>query len=148
MGNDNSNTHVANATGKPLRIYYHVEKMRLNELVVEGGAEIGGSVSNSGASLDGKVSSKVKSVFKPDSRVRYIRLPANDYCKFSGEGELFVCVFVEDNHNEKSCVDTISINFHVPSDRSFIVTANHNIKYQKYGAGLWIDDLGYDHRPK
>uniref|UniRef100_A0A0E9Q965 Uncharacterized protein n=1 Tax=Anguilla anguilla TaxID=7936 RepID=A0A0E9Q965_ANGAN len=39
----------------------------------------------------------------------------------------------------------ISQNFFIPSNRSFIVTANHNIKFQKYGANIWEDEQGHNH---
>ncbi|KAF4115147.1 hypothetical protein G5714_002636 [Onychostoma macrolepis] len=149
MGNETSrsNTYVANATGKHLRIFYEVDKMRLEELVTNVGAEIGGTASKTEQSVSGKISTDMKMIFKPDSRIRYIRLPVNDTCKFAGEGTIYASVLVEDECDNKNCTDVICLNYHIPSDRSFIVTANHNIKLQKYGASIWVDEAGNNHHP-
>ncbi|KAG7488332.1 hypothetical protein MATL_G00032700 [Megalops atlanticus] len=144
MGSDvsRSNTHVANASGVPIRVYYSVDRMRLEEVVQE--VQVGGSVSSSGEA-SGSVSSGVKLVFKPDSRIRYLRIPVADFGKISGEGAIYVSVFVESCSCSDHCLKTISENFHIPSDRSFIVTENHNIRFQKYGASIWVDEQGIRH---
>lgn len=149
MGNETSrsNTHVANATGKNLRIFYEVDKMRLEELVINVVTEIGGTASKTEQSGSGKISTDTKMVFKPDSRIRYLRLPKHDSCNFAGEGTLYASVLVEDECNHKNCLEVICLNYHIPSDRSFIVTANHNIKLQKYGASIWVDESGNRHHP-
>lgn len=149
MGNETSrsNTHVANATGKHLRIFYGVDKMRLEEMVINVGGEIGGTASKTEQSVSGKISTDLKMVFKPDSRIRYIRLPERETCNFAGEGTIYASVLVEDENNNKNCADVICLNFHIPSDRSFIVTANHSIKLQKYGANIWVDEDGNNHHP-
>ncbi|KAL7837099.1 hypothetical protein SRHO_G00268100 [Serrasalmus rhombeus] len=136
-----SNTHVANATDKALRIYYQTSQMTLEELVVN--ADAGFGYSGSGFSAHGNVSTK--SVFKPDSRVRYIRLPPKEFTNFAGEGKLFASVLVEDKRDPKVFLKCICMNFHVPCDRSFIVTASENIKLQKYGANIWVDENGVNH---
>ncbi|KAL6464300.1 hypothetical protein MHYP_G00266170 [Metynnis hypsauchen] len=136
-----SNTHVANATDKAIRVYYHTTKMTLQELVVNADAGIG--YSDSSVSAKGNVSSTM--VFRPDSQVRYLRLPSREYTNFAGEGELFASVLVEDKNNPEVYLRCICMNFHVPSDRSFIVTASENIKLQKYGANIWIDEDGIRH---
>lgn len=148
MGNETSrsNTHVANATGKHLRIFYGVDTMKLEEMVINVGAGIEGKASKTEKSVSGHISTDVKMVFKPDSRIRYIHLPQNETCNFAGEGTIYASVLLEDEKDEKTCSGVICQNFHVPSDRSFIVTANHTIKLQKYGASLWIDEEGHDHR--
>ncbi len=53
MGNETSrsNTHVANATGKHIRIFYGVDKMRLEEMVINVGGEIGGTASKTEQSV-------------------------------------------------------------------------------------------------
>ncbi|KAG9332002.1 hypothetical protein JZ751_016278, partial [Albula glossodonta] len=43
------------------------------------------------------------------------------------------------------CEKQISENFYIPGDRSFIVTANHSIRFQKYGASIWEDEDGIRH---
>ncbi|KAF4115148.1 hypothetical protein G5714_002637 [Onychostoma macrolepis] len=128
MGNETSrsNTHFANATGKHLRIFYEVDKMRLEELVINVGEEIGSSW---------KISTDAKMVFKPDSRIRYLRLPKYETCNFAGGGTIYASVLVEDENDNKNCIDVICLNYHIPSDRSFILTANHNIKLQKTSRG-------------
>ncbi len=148
MGNETSrsNTHVANATGKRIRIFYGVDKMRLEEMVINVGADWRHSIKTE-QSVSGKISSDVKMVFKPDSLIRYIRLPKNETCNFAGEGTIYASVLVEDDNNNKNCAEVICLNFHIPSDRSFIVTANHSIKLQKYGASYWVDEDGNNHRP-
>ncbi|KAL4597561.1 complement C3-like, partial [Arapaima gigas] len=140
MGNTvaNSNTHVANASGRPARIYYSVDKMRLEEMVIQEGSEIGISTDRISAAL----SSGLKLIFKRDSRIRFVRIPVSDFIKISGEGNLYVSVFVESDSNPEKCLDAISINFYIPSDRSFIVTPNHGIRFQKYGASIWEDEYG------
>ncbi|KAL6464303.1 hypothetical protein MHYP_G00266200 [Metynnis hypsauchen] len=136
-----SNTHVANATDRYLRIYYETSKMTLDELVVN--VDAGFNFSDSSAS--GNTNTSTKMVFKPDSRVRYIRLPPKEYTNFAGEGELFASVLMEDKHDPKVYLKCICLNFHVPCDRSFIVTGSENIKLQKYGANVWVDDEGKNH---
>ncbi len=121
--------------------------MRLEEMVINVGAEIGGTASKTEQSVSGKISSDVKMFFKPDSRIRYIHLPENETCNFAGEGTIYASVLVEDDNDNKNCVEVICLNFHIPSDRSFIVTANHSIKLQKYGASYWVDEDGNNHRP-
>ncbi|KAG7488331.1 hypothetical protein MATL_G00032690 [Megalops atlanticus] len=144
MGSDvsRSNTHVANATGKPIRVYYSVDKMRLEEIVQEIGAELGASSSKE---VSGKISSSTKMVFKRDSLIRYIRIPVADFAKFAGEGTLYASVFVESSTCSDDWEKTICLNFHIPCDRSFIVTENHNIRFQKYGASIWEDEHGVRH---
>ncbi|KAL7843724.1 hypothetical protein AOLI_G00252360 [Acnodon oligacanthus] len=122
-----SNTHVANATDQHLRIYYQTAKMMLEDLVVK--AEAGEGYSSSSFSAQEKFSSTM--AFKPDSQVHYIPLPPKQYINIAGEGELFVSVLVEDRKTKNTCPKCICLNFHVPCDRSFIVTANENIKFQK-----------------
>ncbi|KAL7837094.1 hypothetical protein SRHO_G00268050 [Serrasalmus rhombeus] len=136
-----SNTHVANATDKHLRIYYQTSKMTLEELVVKADAGLGFSNST----VSGNVNTSTTMVFKPDSRVRYLRLPPREFTNFAGEGELFASVLVEDKTNPEVYLKCICMNFHVPSDRSFIVTASENIKLQKYGASVWVDENGVRH---
>lgn len=146
MGGSGSHTHVANATGKPIRVYYSVETMVLSEMVMEvtGGMEVSaGAASSVGGKISGSTSTKM--VFKPDTRVRYIRIPNRDFSKFSGEGVLFASVFVENPSKSGECLDTICSNFRVPDDKSFIVTKNHNIHFQKHGADLWEDEQGNKH---
>ncbi|KAL7837095.1 hypothetical protein SRHO_G00268060 [Serrasalmus rhombeus] len=135
-----SNTHVANATDKHLRIYYQTSKMVLEDLVVQ--AEAGEGYSSLSFSAEGNVSSTM--VFKPDSQVHYIPLPPKQYINIAGKGELFASVLVEDRKTN-TCLNYICLNFHVPCDRSFIVTASENIKLQKYGANVWVDESGQNH---
>lgn len=149
MGNEssNSNTHVANATGKHLRIFYKVDKMKLEEMVVYEQVGIGGTASKIEPSLSGNMSISVRKVFKPNTDVHYFHLPQNETCNIPGQGAIHASVLLEDEKDENICSDVICLNFPVPHDRSFIVTANYTIKMQKYGAGLWIDEDGINHRP-
>ena len=148
-----SNTHVANAVGKPLRIFYEVDKMRLEEMVIkyDAGIQAKGETSSSDKSatgdslnVNGEISASYSGTFtfKPDSRVRFICVPIGECLDFAGEGSLYVSVFVEEC--EKSC-SQICQNFLIPCNRSFIVAADRSILFQKYGESPWIDELGVNH---
>ncbi|KAJ8371838.1 hypothetical protein AAFF_G00299330 [Aldrovandia affinis] len=123
-------THVANASGKPIRVFYSPDSLTLEEIEVKFGT---------------KASAEAKMSMKRDSRIRYIRIPANDFGKIVGEGAIYVTVFVENGADDDDDCLNISQNFHIPYNRSFIVTANHNIKFQKYGANIWVDEQGNRH---
>ncbi|XP_064194124.1 uncharacterized protein LOC135256346 [Anguilla rostrata] len=135
-------THVANASGGPLRVYYSTDKMTLEEIEVVYGTKAGGSKSEG---LSFSASTETKMQLKRDTRIRYIRIPTWDFGKILSEGNIYVTVFVENRSYDDDDCGMISENFFIPSDRSFIVTANHNIKFQKYGASLWEDEGGYSH---
>ncbi|KAJ8397441.1 hypothetical protein AAFF_G00437170 [Aldrovandia affinis] len=143
MGNavDRSNSYVANATGKPIRIFYSVDRLRLEEMVVN--MKAGVEVSMEAASMS--ASGDMKSVFKLDSRHRYVRIPVGSFVQIAGEGAVYASVFVESSSNSNDCKDTITLNFHIPCDRSFIVTKDHSIRFQKYGDSIWVDDQGIRH---
>lgn len=146
MGNEvgRSNSYVANATFKPLRIYYSVEKLRLEEMVVDTSVGVDASTDKT-ASIS--ASANVKTVFKLDTRIRYVRIPIGSFIQIAAEGELYASVFVEDKSDSDHCTETITVNFHIPCDRSFIVTKDGSIRFQKYGASIWEDEQGirYDH---
>ncbi|MGH0168462.1 UNVERIFIED_CONTAM: hypothetical protein FKN15_054067 [Acipenser sinensis] len=144
----NSSTHVANATGKPLRVYYEVESMKLEDIVLNVSGSSGGTLGPA-PTATANVSTTTNMVFKPDSRIRYIRLPVDETCKFSGEGKLYASVFVEDKQKRASCNKIICKNYKIPRNRSFIVTANHNIKFtKKKSEDRWIDEDGINHKPQ
>uniref|UniRef100_A0A0E9T7D3 Uncharacterized protein n=1 Tax=Anguilla anguilla TaxID=7936 RepID=A0A0E9T7D3_ANGAN len=67
---------------------------------------------------------------KRNTRIRYIRIPTRDFGKILGEGNIYVTVFVENRSYDDDDCKMISQNFFIPSNKSFIVTANHNIKFQ------------------
>lgn len=146
MGNNvaNSNSHIANATGMPLRVYYSVDRMRLEEMVVEVALGVEGSPSGE---VTGSANVGTQLVFRRDSRIRYIRIPSGEYTKIAGEGAIYVSVFVENCNCSDHCEKNISLNFHIPSDRSFIVTRNHQLKFQRYGESIWLDEDGIRHSP-
>ncbi|KAG5849787.1 hypothetical protein ANANG_G00075420, partial [Anguilla anguilla] len=136
-------THVANASGGPLRVYYSTDKMTLEEIEVVYGTKAGGSKSEG---LSFSVSAETRMRMKRDTRIRYIRIPTWDFGKILSEGNIYVTVFVENRSYDDDDCGMISENFFIPSDRSFIVAANHNIKFQKYAASIWEDEQGYNHR--
>ncbi len=80
--------------------------MRLEEMVINVGAEIGGTAL-------GKISTDLKMDFKPDFRIRYIHLPENKTCNFAEEGTIYASVLVEDDNNNKNCADVICLNFYI-----------------------------------
>ncbi|KAG5849824.1 hypothetical protein ANANG_G00075800 [Anguilla anguilla] len=129
-------TYVANASGGPLRVFYSTDRMTLEEIEIVYGISAGGSLFS--------VSTETRMRMKRDTRIRYIRIPTWDFGKILGEGNIYVTVCVEYCSN---CGDygMISENFFIPSDRSFIVARNHNIKFQKYAANIWEDEGGYNH---
>ncbi|KAJ8278231.1 hypothetical protein GJAV_G00085360 [Gymnothorax javanicus] len=135
-------TFVANASGRPLRVYYSSDRLTLEEIEIVFGTRASGSKSEG---LGLSVSMEAKMAMKRDTRIRYIRIPVNDYSKILEENPIFVTVFVEDKPNSDECLN-IAENFHIPSDRSFIVTANHNLRFQKYGANIWVDEDGHNHK--
>ena len=150
-----SNTHVPNATGKPLRVFYKVGTMTLDEVVTKGEVS-GGYKATSGVSsspdspvnanndISTSISSDGTSRFKPDCRVRFIRVPIGKWLKIVGEGKLYVSMFVEENETSCTCV---CANFLIPSDRYFIVASDRSILFQKYGACQWIDESSHNHKP-
>ncbi|KAJ8377033.1 hypothetical protein SKAU_G00076130 [Synaphobranchus kaupii] len=135
----NNMTHVANASGRPLRVYYSTDRLTLQEIEIVYGTTAEGS--KTGASFSISQETKMKMI--RDTRIRFIHVPINDFVKIDNEGNIYVTVFVE---NSGDNCKMISENFHISNDRSFIVTANHTIKFQKYGESLWLDEYGINHR--
>ncbi|KAJ8355258.1 hypothetical protein AAFF_G00078400 [Aldrovandia affinis] len=64
-----SNTYVANATGKPLRIYYSAGRLGLEMVNVNAGS---------------------LSVFKLHSQYRYVRIPVGSFVQIAGQGAIYV----------------------------------------------------------
>ncbi|KAG5269738.1 hypothetical protein AALO_G00205550 [Alosa alosa] len=126
-------THVANASGAPIRLYYSTDNMRLTEAVV--------TLSNRG---DG--SAKLK--FEPDSRVGYEWIPKDNFAKLDMVGPIYVSVYVENDSSRDEYVKKIVENKEIQTNRSFIVTRDYNFKWQKYGANIWVDEQGNNHRPR
>ncbi|KAJ8279973.1 hypothetical protein COCON_G00070390 [Conger conger] len=91
------------------------------------------------------VSVGTKTVMKRDKCVRYLRIPPDKHAQILAEGAIYVTVYVEQKGSSDERLN-ISQNFYIPSDRSFIVTADHNIMLQLYGANIWVDEGGNDHR--
>ncbi|KAI1888791.1 hypothetical protein AGOR_G00172370 [Albula goreensis] len=120
-------THVANASGSPIRVFYSPNQMSLE------GLQLSLSTNSAGASVD----------FKRDPRVRSLRIPRNNFGKIIGEGAIYVSVFVENDDDGDGL--NISENFYIPHNRSFIVTADNCLKLQKYGANIWVDEQGKRH---
>ena len=131
-------THVANASGMPIRVYYNTDQMRLEELVME--VKVSGD-----SSVTTRASQSMKMFFKADSRVRFILIPADEYGKILEEGPLYVTVFLESNDSSNECLKSIAENFCIPNNRSFIVTKKGHIKWQKYGENIWEDEQGNRH---
>ncbi len=129
-----SNTHVANATGKNLRIYYAKGKMEEDEIELYERGEIGGTASKTEQSESGKIP------------IHCIHLQKNGTCKIAGQGTIYVSVY-EKHEDKKNGSNPIEHNYLVPSDQSFIVTANSKITLQKYGANIWVDEDGNNHHP-
>lgn len=129
---ENTNTHVANGTGVPLRVFYSTVAMELSEMVVQEGA--GGEASRA-------------STFRSPSHVSYIHVPAKSVGLIKGEGVLYVSIFVERCLHGDTCEKIIALNYRINWDRSIIVTRDHQIKYQKYNASYWEDENGIIHRP-
>ncbi|KAJ8377025.1 hypothetical protein SKAU_G00076050 [Synaphobranchus kaupii] len=139
----NSMTHVANASGRPLRVYYSTERLTLQEIEIVYGTTAGCSKLEVSLSM----SEEVKIKMKCDTRIRYIHVPINDFVKILNEGNIYVTVFLENSVDSDDCT-MISHNFYIPINRSFIVTANHTIKFQKYGESLWLDEHGNKHKKR
>ncbi len=146
-----SNTHVANATGKNLRIYYAKHQMEEEDIrmytydIMMWG--IKGTASKTEQSVSEELPTDVEMFFKLDSPISNTRLLKNNTCNIAGQGTIYVSVFIEDENNKEKCSKCIHHNFHVDSDRSFIVTADSLIKMQKYGANIWVDEDGKNHHP-
>ncbi|KAJ8377024.1 hypothetical protein SKAU_G00076040 [Synaphobranchus kaupii] len=134
-------THVANGSGRPLRVYYSTDRLNLEEIEIVYKTTAGHSKSIVSLSM----SEEVKMKMKRDTRIRYIHVPINDFVKILNEGNIYVTVFLENSVDSDDCM-MISQNFHIPDNRSFIVTANRTIKFQKYGANIWMDEQGNMHK--
>ncbi|KAG5271214.1 hypothetical protein AALO_G00177180 [Alosa alosa] len=81
--------------------------------------------------------------FKANSPGSYICIPPNQYLAFSGEGVKYASVYLEGSSGE--CVKTIVENYSIPNNKSFIVTANHEIKFQKDGGVIGEDEDSVRH---
>lgn len=132
-------THVANASEMPIRVYYSVDTMRLEELVIEVNAR-------GNATGIGEASQSTRMIFKADSRVRFILIPEKEFGKIIERGPLYVTVFLESNNSSNECLKAISENFCIPNNRSIIVTKKGHIKWQKYGENIWEDEQGRRHK--
>ena len=128
-------THVSNASGMPIRVYYSVDTMRLEELVMEVNVR-----------QDTTGIGEAKMIFKSDSRVRFILIPAKEFGKIIERGPLYVTVFLESNDSSNNGPKAISENFCIPNNRSIIVTKEGHIKWQKYGENIWEDEQGNRHK--
>ena len=131
-------THVANASEMPIRVYYSTDKMRLEELVMEVKVSGDGSVTTG-------ASQSMKMIFKADTRARCILIPADEYGKILEAGPLYVSVFWVCSHCNREFVKSISENFCIPTNRSFIVTKKGHIKWQGLGENIWLDEDGIKH---
>lgn len=127
----NAITHVANASGTPIRVYYSMDEMPLKELVEEHRISVQSSVT--------------KLIFKADTCINYMRVPENDYGKLAEKGPIYVSVFLESGSCCDECSKTIVENECIPTDRSFIITKTHQFKWQKYGGDIWEDEDGIRH---
>lgn len=123
-------THVANASGVPIQLYYSTDNMRLEEAVVE--------VNSRG---DGTARLK----YKPNPRVGYEWIQNKCFAKLDMVGPIYVNVYVECDGHSDGYVKKIVENKPIPTNRSFIVTKEHNFKWQKYGANIWVDEQGNRH---
>ena len=132
-------THVANASEMPIRVYYSTDKMRLEELVME--VNVRGE-----ATGIREASQSTKMIFKADSRVRFILIPAKEFGKIIERGPLYVTVFLESNDSSNECLKSIAENFCIPNNRSFIVTKKGHIKLQELGENIWVDEDGIKHK--
>ncbi|KAJ8278230.1 hypothetical protein GJAV_G00085350 [Gymnothorax javanicus] len=135
-------TFVANASGRPLRVFYSPDRLTLDEIEIVFGTRASGSKSK-GPGFS--VSAETKLVMQRNTLARHICIPANDYGEILDGCAIFVTVFVEDSPNCYECLN-IAHNFYIPSDRSFIITTNLNLKFQRYAANIWVDEDGYNHR--
>lgn len=145
MGNEvgRSNTHVANATGRDIRVFYHTDRMVAEEIVTDMHSDSGITVSKSALEASLQTGMSIKATYRRDTRIRSFHIPPHDFNKIAGEGEIYLSVFFE--HDEDKG-EFICHNYHIPSDRSVIVTANRSIKFQKYGSSLWEDEYGNRYR--
>ncbi|KAL6466458.1 hypothetical protein MHYP_G00242620 [Metynnis hypsauchen] len=128
-GQSGTQTTVANATGKKLRIFYHKEEIKLEDVLT----------------TDSVTTQKI---FKPKEEINFIELPPNQHIEVPCLDEGFISIFVADIQDSEVYIETVSLNFKIPYGACGIVTANNEIKFRKYGGGIWIDEDGQDHSPK
>ncbi|KAL6466457.1 hypothetical protein MHYP_G00242610 [Metynnis hypsauchen] len=120
---------VANATGKKLRIFYHQEEIKLEDVLTTD-------------------SVTTKKIFKPKEEIHFIELLPNQHIGIPSLEEGFASIFVADLQDSEVYIETICLNFKIPHGACGIVTANNEIKFRKPDGGIWIDEDGQDHSPK
>ena len=125
-----TNSTVANATGKKLRIFYHKAEIKLEDLLAK---------ADSGTT---------KKIFKPNAKINFFDLPPNQYIEVPSLEDGFASIFVADAEDSEVYIETIALNFEVPYGSCCIVTANKEIKFRKSDGGIWIDEDGHDHSTK
>ncbi|KAJ8279967.1 hypothetical protein COCON_G00070330 [Conger conger] len=80
-------TYVANASGRPLHVYYSSDLLTLEDIELttqsKGGIKAGISKLEAGLSS----SKEMKLAMKRDSRIRYVRIPTDDFGEILGEGK-------------------------------------------------------------
>ena len=125
-----TNSTVANATGKKLRIFYHKAEIKLEDLLAKADSET------------------TKKIFKPNAEINFIDLPPHQHLEVPSLEEGFASVFVVDVEDSEVYIETIALNFEVPYGACCIVTANKEIKFRKSDGGIWIDEDDHDHSTK
>lgn len=121
------NFTISNASGNQLRVFYHKNEIKLEDLVEK------------------KDPATSKRFFKPATGMTYVDLPQRSLLVVSTLNQAFASIFITDKKNTKVYVETISLNFKISDGKSFIVTAENEIKFRKPNGGVWIDEDGNNH---
>ncbi|XP_063060693.1 uncharacterized protein LOC134453874 [Engraulis encrasicolus] len=120
-------THVANATERPVRVYF-------SEEIIE---TILVTSSDTWWPWQDK-----KVLFRPNSCDPYLCVPAKTYERLSKRGPFYVSVFLESSSASGECAKTIAENVRIPNNGSFIITKKHTFERQKLDANIWKDEQG------
>lgn len=126
-------THVANASGAPVKVFYSQEENILKKLVLTAHVQ--------------NVLTLQLNFKSEDSHVSFERIPTKSFAKFDIRGPIYISVYVVCEDDEDRVKTVVAEDKKIPNNMSFIVTKNHSFRWQKYGANIWVDEQGNNHNP-
>ncbi|KAJ8397486.1 hypothetical protein AAFF_G00437620 [Aldrovandia affinis] len=127
--------HVANATGEPIRVRYHMDRLHLEDV---------GFKSSGEASTKPKGTISAEMSFKPDHTMSYINIPKDNFVRLSAQGPVYASIYLIQEYCDADGI-RIAKNFFIPIDKSIIVTKGKSIKFRKPFRTIWMDEHGERH---
>lgn len=157
MGAAESVVNVANASDYPIVVCYSHERMAITSLKakiessLKSKATVGISLKDMSASSALSAKERVNTEVNYQREVIYTKLlipPHTSSCIRGEERNIYACVWLINIDDDDDDMEFISVceNYVVPQYRSFIVTGDPTIKFQKQGADIWVDEEGKNHR--